>query len=263
MADPRYLPGFVLVGLVAAVGLAILLAAGLSRPGPRRAGLIAGGLPLALLAPALATSYASWQLIDLFSGMAMEPQPGAMRSLLEGLASLWSLVRTAFGAFGVSCVVGLVLGLLRFGTSAHDVTCSARRGFVLLLLPLLGLTTACLTVERLATAVRVSAAVISPDEKDPAAKRRSEAVLEAVGLPTKGSGSIAATSSYIARAVMTGAFGGATAAFVLLGLALPGFVLAWRVRFGGTFAAIATALWLLAAAGAALVGLGVLDPLRL
>jgi hypothetical protein len=261
MADPRYLPGFVLVGLAAAGGLAFLLTAGLSRPGPQRAGLIAGGLPLALLAPALATSYASWQLIGLFSGMAMEPQPGAMRSLLEGLASLWSLVRAAFGAFGVSCVVGLLLGLL--GTSAYDVTCSARRGFVLLLLPLLGLTTACLTVERLATAVRVSAAVISSDEKDPAAKTRSDAILEAAGLPTKGSGSIAATSSYIARALMTGVFGGATAAVVLLGLALPGFVLGWRVRFGGTFAAIATALWLLAAAGAALVGFRVLDPLRL
>jgi hypothetical protein len=63
--------------------------------------------------------------------------------------------------------------------------------------------------------------------------------------------------------MMTGVFGSAAAAVVLLGLALPGFILAWRVRFGATFAALATILWLLAAAGAAVVCFGVVDPLRL
>jgi hypothetical protein len=91
MVDPRFLPGFVLVGLVAAVAFATLLAIGVSRPGPRRAGLVAGGLPLALLAPAVATSYSSWRLVGLFSGMAQEQPAGAMRSLLEDFASLWLL----------------------------------------------------------------------------------------------------------------------------------------------------------------------------
>jgi len=263
MADPRYLLGFILVGLVAVVGFAILLVVGLSRPGSRRAGLVAGGLPLAMLPPALATSYCSWQLIGIFSGMAMEPAPGSTRTLLDALASLWFLERAAFGAFGVLCMIGLLVGLLRVGTSADDVTCSARRGFLLLLLPILGLATAGLTAERLATVVRVSAAVVSSGEKDNAAQKRAEGVLEAAGLPTKGSGSIAATSSYIARAMMTGVFGGATAAVILLGLVLPGFILAWRVRFGVAFAAIATVLWLLAATGAAFVAFGAIDPLRL
>jgi hypothetical protein len=263
MVDPRFLPGFVVVGLVSAIAFATLLAIGVSWPGPRRAGLVAGALPLALLAPAVATSYSSWKLVGLFSGMAQEQPPGAMRSLLDGFASLWFLERAGWGAFGASCIVGLLLGLLRFGTSADDVACSGRRGFALLLLPVLGLAAAGVTTQRLATAVRVSAAVISSDEKDPASQRRSEAVLEAAGLPTKGSGSIAATSTYIARAMMTGVFGGAAAAVILLGLALPGFILAWRVRFGATFTALATLLWLLAAAGAAVVCFGVVDPLRL
>ncbi|HEX9188752.1 MAG TPA: hypothetical protein VGB87_16850, partial [Vicinamibacteria bacterium] len=156
MVDPRFLPGFVLVGIVAAVTLAGLVAIGASRPGPRRAGLVAGGLPLALLAPVVATSYSSWKLVGLFSGMALEQPTGAMRTLLEGFASLWFLQRAGWGAFCALCIVGVLLGLLRSGTSADDVACSTRRGFTLLLLPVLGLAAASVTTERLATAVRVS-----------------------------------------------------------------------------------------------------------
>ena len=45
---------------------------------------------------------------------------------------------------------------------------------------------------------------------------------------------------------MVGTFGGATAAVILLGLAAPGAILGWRVRFGIAFVAAAAALWLLA-----------------
>lgn len=262
MGDTRFLPGLVLVALAAGVVLVSLLASGFSRPGRRRAGLVAGGLPLALLPPVVASAYASWKLVGLFEGLA-QAQAGAARNALEALASLWMLQRVAWGAFVASCIVGLLLGLWRSGRSTDELACSARRGLVLLLLPALGLVAAALATRPLAGALRVSAAVISSDEKDPASQTRKDAVLEAEGLPTRGSGSIASTSRFVSRALMTGLFGGAIAAVVLLGLALPGFILAWRVGFGAAFTASSSIVWLLAAVGAGLVAFGVLDPLRL
>jgi hypothetical protein len=262
MGDARFLPGLVLVALAAGVVLVGLLASGLSRPGRRRAGLVAGGLPLSLLPPVVATAYASWKVVGLFEGLG-QAQTGAARNALEAFASLWMLQRVAWGAFVASCVVGLLLGLWRSGRSTDELACTVRRGLVLLLLPALGLVVAALATRPLVSALRVSAAVISSDEKDPASRQRSDAVLEAEGLPTRGSASAASTSRFLSRALMTGLFGGAIAAVVLLGLALPGFILAWRVGFGAAFSAAAAIVWLLAAVGAGLVAFGALDPLRL
>jgi len=259
MPDTRFLPGLILVGFVAVVAF---VAVGFSRPGLRRAGLIAGGLPLCLLPVAVATAYVSGKLVGLFAGMA-ESGPGGVQSLLEACASLWLLQRVAWGAFAASCICGLVLGLLRLGGAPDDVPCSMRRGLVLLLLPALGLIVASAVTHQLGKAMRVSVAVMSSDESDSARRTQADAVLEAEGLALQGVGSIAATSTFIARALMVGLFGGITAVIVLLGLAFPGFILAWRVRFGASFLVLASALWLLAAAGASLVSLGVLDPLRL
>jgi hypothetical protein len=254
MADPRFLTGFVLVALVTMAVLVTLLAAGVSRPGSRRAGLIAGGLPLALLPPVLATAYIAAKLGGLFaaeSGVAV-----------DACASLWLLQRVAWGAFAVSCALGFVLGLLRRGDTADDVPCSVRRGLVLVLLPCLGLLVASTLTHRLGKAMRVTAAVLSSDRSDPAGRARTDAVLEAEGLATRSVGSIAALARFIARSTTLGTFGGVTAAVILLGLALPGFILAWRVRFGTSFLALASAVWLLAAAGGSLVSFGVLLPLR-
>ncbi len=259
MLDDRLLLGVALVGLGVTVVLVGLIAVGLSLPGPRRAGLVAGGLPLALLPPAVATAYASWKLIDLFSGMAQSGS-GGMRPVLDACASLWLLQRMAWGAFAVACLFGLVLGLLRLGRSADDVPCSVRRGLVLVLLPVLALLVVSVLAQQLGKALRVSVAVVSPQENDPEGKKRADAVLEAEGLPTLG---IAAISEFISRALIAGSVGGVTAGVVLLGLALPGFILAWRVRFGAPFVALASALWLAAAVGASLVSFGVLDPLRM
>ena len=260
--DTRFVPGLILVGFVAALAFITLLAIGLSRPGTGRAGLVAGGLPLSLLAPAVATAYASREYIGLFAGIA-DSGSGAARALLDAFAALWWLQRVAWGAFAVSCLLGLVLSLWRIGSSPDDLPCSMRRGLVLCLLPTLGLLVASALTHQLGKALRVSAAVISSDANDPVATRRVDAVLEAEGLQTKGAGSIAATSGFIARAATVGFVGGFTAVLVLLGLALPGFILAWRVRFEASFSAIAAAVWLLAALGAGVVSLGVLDPLRL
>lgn len=262
MPDIPFLPGHLLVALVTTAILVTLLAVGLSRPGPRRAGLVAGGIPLALLSPAMATAYAAWQLIGLFAGIAQTGSGGA-RLFLDACTSLWLLQRAAWGAFAVSCLCGVVLGLLRLGRSSDDVPCSLRRGLVLLLLPLLGLAAASSVASQVGKALGVSAAVMSPDATDPASQKRALAVFAAEGLETQGAASIAATSAFIRRATMVGFFGGVTAGIVLLGLALAGFILVWRVRFEASFMALASALWLLAAVGASLVSFGVIDPLRM
>jgi hypothetical protein len=265
MGDTRFLAGAVVVAFGAVGALVAVLAAGLTRPGQERPGLVAGALPLALLPPVLASAYASWKLVGLFAAMAgaTEPQAGGARNLLAAFASLWWLQRAAWGAFAASCLVGVALAVWRSGRRSGDATCSARRAFVLLSLPTLALAVASLATRPLVSALRVSTAVVSSDEKDPALQARLDAVLEADGLASRGPGSLARTSRFISRAMMTGVFGGAAAAVVLLGLALPGFILAWRVRFGAGFTAAACAAWLLAAAGAALVATGVVDPLRL
>lgn len=129
---------------------------------------------------------------------------------------------------------------------------------MLILLPVLALLVVSVLARQLGKVVRVSAAVVSPQENDPESKKRADAVLEAEGLPTQG---IAAVSEFLSRALIAGSVGGVTAAVVLMGLALPGFILVWRVRFGAPFVVLASAVWLLAAAGASLVSFGVLDPL--
>jgi hypothetical protein len=246
MTDASFLPGLVIVVVVTAVVLFALLLVGLSRPGPRRAGLVAGGLPLALLPPVAAAAYASSKLITLFSEMAQSGS-ASMRAVLDACASLESLLRLAWGGFAATCVLGLVLGLVRSGRSLNDVACSTRRGVVLALLPALGLLLAGLVTHEVRVALRVTAAVVGPEEGDAKSRERSDAALEAAGLPTGGSGSIGAVANYLARAAMLGTFGGITTLVVLLGLALPGFILAWQVRFGVTAVAAASAAWLLAA----------------
>jgi hypothetical protein len=257
MSDPRFLGGVVAVVFVTAFVLVALLLAGVSRPGPRRAGLIAGGLPLALLPPMTAVAYVPAKLIGLVSGVA-QAEAGAARLLLDACGSLETLLRLAWGGFAAACVLGLILGLVRSGGPTNDVACSLRRGLVLALLPVLGLLVAGMLTRTVGNALRITAAVVASDASDPESRARTDAVLEAAGLPTRGSGSIGASARYLARATTLGTFGGITAVPILVGLALPGFILAWRVRFGGAFRAFASAAWLLAAILGGAVGLGAL-----
>ena len=132
---------------------------------------------------------------------------------------------------------------------------------MLALLPFLGLLVAAAVASPVASALRVTAAVLSSERSDPESERRSDAVLASEGLPTKGSGSIGDISRFIARGAMVGTFGGALAAVVLLGLALPGGVLAGRVSFGGAFVALSSLLWLLGLAVGCLLAAGMWNPL--
>ena len=175
MQDSAIVPGVVLVSLATTGVLIALLAVGLSRPGPQRPGLLAGAMPLALLQPVVATTYASWTLIDLFSGMALSGS-GGMRPVVDACASLWMLQRVAWGVFAASCVGGLLISLFHRGKSTDDVPCSFRRGLVLFLLPALGLLAAGSLAGQLGKAMRVTVALVSGDEHDPASLKRSDAV---------------------------------------------------------------------------------------
>jgi hypothetical protein len=262
MADMRYLPGLVFIAVLGAVALVALAALGLSRPPARRAGLVAGGLPLALVPTVAATAYVSLKLVGLFALMGVTGA-GSMQQILDTCASLWLVARAGWGAVALASVVGLLLALLRSAPSPQEAPCSARRGFVLVLLPVLGLAIASAVTWEVGRALRVTAAVVSSIEDDPATKSRSDAALAAEGFATEGSGSLGAISRFIARGAMIGTFGGATAAVILLGLAVPGAILAWRVQFGSAFLAAAASLWLLALVLGALVATGLLNPLRL
>jgi hypothetical protein len=118
-------------------------------------------------------------------------------------------------------------------------------------------------MERVAKNVRVSVIAFSPTAPDDAdARARAEARLLAEGFALDRSGSLGGLARFMTLTQFAGLFGGATAALVLVGIALPGFILAWRVRFAPVFVFLASALWLIAAGVAALAALHALPPLR-
>jgi hypothetical protein len=133
---------------------------------------------------------------------------------------------------------------------------------VLLLLPALALVASTLALRPLVGGLRVAGALMFFSAQAPESQQRVESILAAEGLQSRGSGAIGAAARFVTRAPVSGIFAGATAALVLLGLALPGFVLAWRVRFGTAFSALALLAWIAAATGASLVAFGQLHPVR-
>src|SRR5262245_37173180 len=134
LLDPT---GLVLVLLVSAPVFAVLLLAGLWLPAASRAGLVAGGLPLALLPPVAAAAFVSRDLRRVMEGIALIGyKPGPFRAACE---AEWALQSLAWGLFAAACLLGLGLGLLRFFGSNADAPCSFRRAATLFLLPCLGL----------------------------------------------------------------------------------------------------------------------------
>lgn len=248
-----------LVVVVAAGSLLVLLAAALTRPSPRRAALVATGLPLALLTSVFATAYACGRQMGFFGGMEHGDGP----AFLAQCRSLWQLQVIAWAGVAAVCLAGFALGLA--GALAHgagNASGSRRRQVVLLLLPLVALLVAGALTRELARALRLATAIFSTVEDDALRRAQLEGVLEELGLPKGGSGSLAATARFIDRGSAIGMFGGATAGVALLGLALTGTILAWRTSFGHAARLAASVLWLLGAATGLLVA-GVVDPLRL
>ena len=177
-------------------------------------------------------------------------------------ASVWALERAACGAVVVVCLLGFGLTLRRSGSATAAPPCPRGRATALILLPALGLLVVAAVTRPLVPALRVAEASLSFDRNDANSQARLDAVLAREGLALRGSASLAETSSLITRAVFVGVYGGAAAAGLLVSLGIVGLLLARRGSFGAGFSAAAGALWLLAAAGAALVASGVVDPLR-
>ena len=75
MTDTRFLAGLALVALASAVVALALLGAAVTRSGARRPGLVAFGLPLALVPVVVATVYGAWALVGLFAGLATAEDP--------------------------------------------------------------------------------------------------------------------------------------------------------------------------------------------
>jgi hypothetical protein len=178
-------------------------------------------------------------------------------------ASLWQLQSLAWAAFALACVVGLLLGFVRAGGGEAGEAATARRSVVLLLLPLAGLLLTALVTQSVAKGTRVGAiALSSMGDDDASARERGEAALEAEGFSMSRSGDLGRLARYLSRTTLVGTFGGAFVATVLLGLALPGFILAWRVRFDTPLRVGAAAVWLIGAAFGLLASLGLLSPFR-
>jgi hypothetical protein len=228
---------------------------------PLRAVLVGGGVSLVLLLPTVTTGFASWSVTRAISRQAEAGQGG--EPLIAVFFGLWSLQRLAWGGVAVLCVLALALSVLRKGAPAEAAACSARRALVIALLPLVAFVGVASVSRELYKALRISTAVISATEDNPASGAASDAVLAAEGLPTKGgSGTIAAISDRIAWATIRGMMGSTALVILLSGLGALGFGLAWRVRPPAALVAVSSALWLLAGLGAGLVAAGLLDPLR-
>jgi hypothetical protein len=250
----------VLLALTTLVVLGVLLAVEFRRPGPGRAGLVGGGVALALLPLTLAVGWSSWRLIRVISQGAQEGMSGT--ALVPVIRDLWSLQRLAWGGVAVLCGVALILGVVRRGAGAEAPACSVGRALVIVLLPLIALAGTATLSREIYKALRITAAVIVPTDDNPASHQPAEAVLAAEGLATKQPGQIHAISARIARGTIRGVLGSIALAILLSGLFALGLSLAWRVKPPLALVAASAALWVLLGLAAALLAGGLVDPLR-
>ena len=258
VSNTEILPGLVVVAAAAVAVLVTLLVAGLSRPAAARAGMVAGGVPLALLPPLAASAFVAAKTGGMLGGLQDFGPTGQVQAVT---ASLWQLQSLAWAAFALSCLVGLALGFVSAFDKEPGDASSARRGIALVLLPLLGLLLTALVTQRVAKGTRIGAIGLS-SMGDPSARERGDAALAAEGFSTDGSGDLGRLARFLSRTTLVGTVGGAVVATVLMGLGVPGFILAWRVSFGAAFRAAAAAVWLIGAVFGVLVSLGLLPAFR-
>lgn len=256
-------PSWIAIGVVAAVGSVVLLAAVLAlalQKGPRRAALVAGLAPAALIPVVVAVALAAFELTKVLGAMAATGGGGAT-AVLTGTREIWWTVRVGFGLAALVGLVGLAGGLLRFGAAPPGAPgCSPRRAAVLALLPLLALLVAGLQVRELRLGIGIVQAVVTDTGVDSARKAAVERYLEAHDLATRGMDGIAEVSQRIARAIATASVGGALLVVILLGLTLTGTILAWPVRVGPAFVVASSGLWLVWMVAGTLLALGLAAP---
>lgn len=253
---------WIATGVVAAVALVVLLAALLAvafQQGQRRAALVAGLAPAALIPAVVAVALGAYQLTGLFAGLAASG--GGSAPVLAGAAEIWRTARLGFGLAALVGLVGLLGGLLRFGSTPASVpACSARRAAVLSLLPLLAWLVAGLQARELRVTLAIAQAVVADTGDDPARKAAVERFLEAQDLGGRGSAGIAAISERIARGIALASLGGGLLAVILLGLAVTGTILAWPVRVGPLFVGVSSGFWFLSTLAAVALALGLGAP---
>ncbi len=255
--------GWIATGVVAGSGLiALLLAVGALalQAGPRRAALVAGLAPAALVPPAGAVALAGLQLSRLFESVALAGSGGAA-PVLAGTQAVWLTVRVGFGLLALVSLVGLLGGLLRFGAAPEGAPeCSPRRAIVLTLIPVLALLLAAVQARELRQGLTLARAVVADVGADAGRQAAVEAWLASQGLGVEGTAGIAEVSRRLALAISLAGLGGGVVLVVLTGLTLTGAILAWPVRVGPVFVTAASGLWLLLALAGALLALGLGAP---
>lgn len=245
------------VTAAAAASLA-LVGAAVARPGLRRAGLIATGLPLALVPAVLASAYAAGRVRGHFGGQLHFE---SRAEFLVAWAPTWQLQRLAWGACAALCLLGLALALASARRPADGAGCSTRRAVVLMLLPLLALLLAGALTREVGKLLRVTTAVVPAEREGPDRWEHVDAALEAEGFRMTGRGAHGRVASFLDQRSLAAMFGGAAALPVLLGLALTGTILAWRAGPAPPFPLVAAALWLVGAGVGGLLAAGLGSPL--
>lgn len=260
MDSTLYGVAFGLVVVVSAAGVLALLLAAATRPAARRAGFVGAVLPLALLAPVLAAAYAGAVQLGFLRGISHADGPAA---ILAQFRSLWQLQSVAWVGVAVVGLAGFLTGLARRSPAGpSDGAASTRRQAVILLLPLAALLVAAALTWEVSRGLRLATAIFASEGDLETSRATVDRVRDELGLPTTGSGSLAAVARYVDAASAIGMFGGAIATVALFGLALTGALLAWRPGFDPPFRLAASALWLLVAA-LGVAWAAVADPLRL
>lgn len=241
-----------------AIVLLLALAALVFQQGARRAALVAGLVPAALVAPAVALSLAAFAFIRVFAGLAAGAGNDGLSAIVRLEAEgVWGTARVGFGLAALAGLLGLAGGLLRFGAGRDGApACSARRGLVLLLLPLTAVLAAGLQARQLWKSVAVAQAVVAETGGDATRQAAVGDFMAAQGLGTTGSGSIAETAQFVAAGATGASLGGVLLVVILLGLATCGTLLAWPVRVGPVFVAASSGLWLLLCGVGAAAALG-------
>jgi hypothetical protein len=159
-------------GVTAFTGLLVFLVACVLlflQNGQRRAALVAGLAPAALVPAVIAVALAAMQIAQSFAGMAAGGSGGAT-AVLAMTRETWWTARLGFGVAALIGLVGLASGLARFGSPpAGTPACSLRRAAVLTLLPCLALLVVAVQVRELRLGVGIAQAVVA----DTAAIRRA------------------------------------------------------------------------------------------
>jgi hypothetical protein len=251
--------GLIVFGAVVIAGLVV--GALFLHSGRHRAALVACALPLVLLLPTLAVSFAGFGLIRAFSGMAVTGGGGEL-AVTSTCRGLWGIVRVAAGAVAALSFVSLLLGLvpMKAAPAADRPPGSALRKALLLLLPLCALLLVGGLVSQVRSALRMTLLVVTTP-KDDAQRKATYDQMAAEGITNvETSAGIAETSNFIAWRASVAGMGGIALLVVLTGLSLTGLLLAAPVRTEMAFAGAASVVWLAVALLATVVAVGRLAP---